>query len=223
MLRYQPPTRRLLTAKLSRRARPHEFNVCQLAKQTMKLTLIVLQAFILFSCKESSQHKQDVPQKDGQAQPSQYQSERQMVDSSGFDEMVFGRFCKECPSNCAPMFRLNTMGNTSTLWADLEDNYFKGDSALKFTASFNDQKKMAIAYQIMEQLPQALRRWKTDAHTFGCPDCSDGCGIYVEFITLELEGEKKRFWLDWQKSDTVPAEITAYAAFVNQSIDKLIQ
>ena len=191
----------------------------------MKYNSVIALAFILLSCNESIQNRQVDVQKQLQVQQAQPAGEQDndVGDSAGFDEMVFGRFCKECPRACAPMFRLNTMGNTTTLWADFEDNYFAGDSALEFKTNFNNQKKLKIAFQIMGNLPRSLLEWKANTYTFGCPDCTDECGIYVEFANYPSKSGKKRFRIDRDKSDEVPAEITAYAEYVNQQIDQLLK
>jgi hypothetical protein len=194
-------------------------------KQKMKYNPVIVLAFILVSCKESTQNRQVDLQKQLQAEHAQPAGEqdKDIADSAGFDEMVFGRFCKECPRDCAPMFRLNTMGNATTLWADFEDNYFKGDSALEFKTKLNNQKKLEIAFQIMGKLPRSLQEWKANPYTFGCPDCTDECGIYVEFANYPSKGGKKRFRIDRDKLDEVPPEITAYAEYVHQKIDELLK
>lgn len=187
----------------------------------MKIRLLTVLAFILLGCHGSNHTKESATSDVKTAESQQPEKENTAADSVVIDQMVFGRYCKECHARCAPMFRLNTWGNASTLRADFEDNYFKGDSALTFSTDLRE--KLPLAYEVLEKLPESLRDWKADTYQFGCPDCYDGCGIYIEFSAFQQGNARKRFWIDWQPSEKVPAEITAYAGYVNQKIDELIK
>lgn len=150
------------------------------------------------------------------------ETKSESIDSSYVGEIIFGRFCGQCIRNCAPMFRLNTTGKATTLWADYEDSYFKGNGTLKFATDLNQRELIDKAYQVMWKLPKALLDAAQDEKTFGCPDCTDGCGIYIEFTT-ELGGKSKRFRLDWGPSDSIPKEITDYADFVDSTINEIMK
>lgn len=144
-------------------------------------------------------------------------------DSIKIDEIIFGRFCGECGGNCAPMFRLNTEGNANTLWADYDNNYFKGTDSLKFETDLNKSEKLNIAYDVMWKLPRVLREMKTDFKRFGCPDCTDGCGIYLEIRSFSENNIRKRFALDLypQDKDSIPEEVSAYAQYISLKVNEL--
>lgn len=149
------------------------------------------------------------------------ESASESQDSIFRGELIFGRFCGHCIGNCTPMFRFNSMGNVTTLWADYENGFFKGNGALKFATDLNQRELVDKAHQVVRELPEELVNATKDETTYGCPDCTDGCGIYIEF-TNELGGNSKRFRLDWEPSDSISQEITEYANFVNSIINEIV-
>lgn len=189
----------------------------------MKYSIVFL--FLLVSCELQYQDKNIV-----ESEIISIDSTNQLIDIPLKDafllhQIVFGRFCGECSGNCAPMFRLNLCGNVSTLWADYNNNYFKGESYLKFDTDLNKKEKLAIAYDIMYRLPKILRAWKSDIKRFGCPDCTDGCGIYIEIGNTDSDRPTKKFALDLYPTerDSVPKEITEYAKYINTKINELMR
>jgi hypothetical protein len=186
----------------------------------MKTIYIIMAITLMIGCSNKSSETRNVDHSaKGLTLP---QTKSESVDSSYVGEIIFGRFCGECIGNCAPMFRLNTMGNATTLWADYENNYFKGNGTLEFATDLNQRELIDKAYQVMWKLPKALLNAKQDEKTFGCPDCTDGCGIYIEFMT-ELGGKSKIYRLDWGPSDSIPKEITDYADFVDTTINEIMK
>lgn len=188
----------------------------------MKQYTILFIVFIglLISCKENSRYnKYAESSTKGLVLP---ESKSGNKDSTYVQEIIFGRFCGECSGNCAPMFRLNTSGNATTLWADYDNTYFKRNGNLEFKTDLNRQELIGKAYQVVRKLPKVLLNSMLVEKTFGCPDCADGCGIYIEFTTEP--GEKpKKFKLDWGPSDRIPKVITDYAGFVDSTINEIMK
>ena len=143
------------------------------------------------------------------------------TDSLIYDEFIFGKFCGECDGICAPMYKLSTIGNASTLFGDLTNDFFQNESNLKFATNLNCTENLKLAYSIMWNIPKIFNDTSTIDKTYGCPDCSDGCGIYIECKTIFPKTTKKVFWLDLQRNKDVTDEIYNYAQFVRTKIDQL--
>ncbi|MCE3282548.1 MAG: hypothetical protein K0Q66_1285 [Chitinophagaceae bacterium] len=142
-------------------------------------------------------------------------------DSALVEELIFGRFCGHCGGNCSPMFSLNTSGNVLTLRADYENHYFKGRDSLQFKNTLDEPAKLELAYQVMRRLPEMLLAYSKTEDSFGCPDCADGCGIYVEFIP-EGGTAPKKFRLDLQESEGQPKVLSDYARFVSDKVNEIM-
>jgi hypothetical protein len=52
---------------------------------------------------------------------------------------------------------------------------------------------------------------------FGCPDCTDGCGIYLE---TKFDTVIKKFYIDYQ-TEELPKEIRSFAEFLKRTIKQL--
>src|SRR5262249_41600346 len=117
-----------------------------------------------------------------------------------FNYIIFGRYCGECGYSCATMYKIDALNNV--LKADYSDNFWKnGYKPLSFDTEITDKRKLLIAKQIMDHVPSTLLT--TTEKKFGCPDCTDGCGIYlqladgnsflIDYNTYELTGDIKEF------------------------------
>ncbi len=133
------------------------------------------------------------------------------------DQMIFGIFCGECSHDCATMYRYNMQGNQNSLFVDHTDSYFKNQGKLNFATEITDKKKFAIAAEIVKNIPNSLLTTKKNTETFGCPDCSDGCGIYFE---IQQCTTNKKFYIDCLNLD-MPKEIKKFAECIKTNIQKL--
>jgi len=143
------------------------------------------------------------------------------VESLKFRQIIFGRYCGECDGNCAPMFLLKLNNNESTLMADFDNTFFRSEKRFEFKTDLNQKQNLEIAREIAKNIPDTLYNWKTDEETFGCPDCTDGCGYYLEFKTES--GKVKTFNLDWIKNDKILKEISDFTVFMAERINDLIK
>jgi len=144
------------------------------------------------------------------------------VETSKFRQIIFGRYCGECDQNCAPMFRLIMDKKEPTLSADFQDTYFNLENKFEFNTDLNQDEKLKIANEIAEKIPETLYNWKTDKERFGCPDCTDGCGYYLEFI--KKNGDLKIFDLDdFEETKNIPKEVLEFTRFLAERIDKLTE
>ena len=139
-----------------------------------------------------------------------------------FKQVIFGRYCGECDENCATMFRLIMDKNNPILSADFEDTYFNLENKIEFKTELKQERKLKIAAEIVEEVPEILYNWKTEKEKFGCPDCTDGCGYYLEFI--KENGDIKIFDLDdYVETDNIPKEVLEYTHFLAERIDRLTE
>ena len=120
------------------------------------------------------------------------------------------------------MFRLKMDKKDPTLSADFEDTYFNLENKFEFNTDLNQEKKLKIANEIAERIPETLYNWKTGKEKFGCPDCTDGCGCYLEFI--KNNGDLKIFDLDdFEDTENIPREVLEFTRFLDERIDKLTE
>jgi hypothetical protein len=134
--------------------------------------------------------------------------------------LVFGRSCGECHRNCVVLFRFEKIGDQWTMFADLDSKVWPGEGKADFRTNFSDPWKLQVAHEIVNRMPPQIRDTAEEKTRFGCPDCHDECGYYVEYS--ELPGGKiKKFWLDYKASPNVPKEVTDYAIFVGEQIRML--
>jgi hypothetical protein len=143
-------------------------------------------------------------------------------ESLKFKQIIFGRYCGECDENCAPMFRLILDKVTPTLSADFEDTFFSLQNNREFKTDLKQEKNLNIAIEIVDKIPDTLYNWKADKNTFGCPDCTDGCGYYLEM--KKNNGNIKIFNLDdLPKSDEIPSDVLEFTHLLSERIKILTE
>ncbi len=122
--------------------------------------------------------------------------------------LVFGHFYGECGGEqCIETFKL-----TSTqLFEDTNDNYQGTD----FDWVELDADKHAIAVELLNAFPSNLA--DEDDQTFGCPDCGDWGGNYVEYSS---NGEIGRWYLDMIKDD-IPTYTHDFVDLLNEKIAEI--
>ena len=133
------------------------------------------------------------------------------------DYILFGIFCGECNHDCATMFQYNMIGNTNTLLVDNTESYFKNYGKVICNTPILDQKKLKLASSVVLQIPKQLLATNKLTESFGCPDCSDGCGIYFEF----KQGNKvKKFYIDYATSN-LTTEMKTFAEYLKKTVGLL--
>ena len=80
--------------------------------------------------------------------------------------------------------------------------------------------KIKKAVELLQQVPDTLIHWKTDEMIFGCPDCLDTCGNYLEIG--RKDGTVKKFYLDtYAETKKIPKEILNFSFLMNEIIQQL--
>jgi hypothetical protein len=108
-----------------------------------------------------------------------------VCDCQGGEYFIFGHFYGECVGEaCIETFKIQG----GKLSEDTRDRY-PGADPFDWKALPDDK------YQLVKDLPATLPSEllaKSD-QTFGCPDCADGGGLYIEVFQ---DGKKHSWWID---------------------------
>jgi hypothetical protein len=134
--------------------------------------------------------------------------------NSKLEYMVFGVFCGECSGHCATMYRYNITDSTNTLWVDTTDSYFTNYGNIQYKTLITDPKKSSLTDSIAQKIPKIFLTTTLLKETFGCPDCTDGCGIYVE---LGEGGTRKQFYIDYQ-TGKLPESVKTFADLLKKKV-----
>ena len=121
------------------------------------------------------------------------------------DYLIFGHFYGFCVGeSCVEIFKLTDL----KLYEDTEDNYTL--EAFNFVEKENE--KFNLVKDLTDYFPTALLTEKESV--FGCPDCSDGGGVFIEY---SKNGIKKSWRID-QFEENVPEYLHDFMDKVNEKI-----
>lgn len=128
------------------------------------------------------------------------------------DYLVFGSFHGFCQGEqCIELFRIDSLN----LFEDQTDGYpnqkefYKGDYVALSEAKFKATKS------IQNDFPEKLLE-EVDT-VFGCPDCLDQGGYYVEY----KKGEVHRFWIIDKAKGSVPTYLHPFMEEMQEKIEAL--
>ncbi len=137
--------------------------------------------------------------------------------------IIFGIYCGECEGHCATMYQFNSRegSNADTFNEDTTDSYFKNNENVLCQTPIEDWKKIALAQNLYNQIPKLLLITNIPKLVLGCPDCTDGCGIYFEFEQkADLNNETvKKIYIDTDTTK-LPAYIKPFTALIKQTIQQ---
>ena len=131
--------------------------------------------------------------------------------------IIFGRFCGECSGHCATMYRYKVTNNSDRLFVDSTDSYFRNHGKVLCNTPVKDTGKFRIVDILVQHIPAAFLNTGRTQETFGCPDCTDGCGLYFELMS---ETTVRRFYIDY-RDEGLDKEIVTFREFVKTTLDKL--
>ena len=170
--------------------------------------LFVISTLILFSCFENKSSKAN------QTIQGTDTTSKNNLPKIKYDYIIFGRFCGECASNCAIMYKLNLAD--SSLLVDSTDSYWqhKWDSPMKFESRVKDRNKIKSSFDIADSIPPFI--FSRSRKAFGCPDCTDGCGMFLE---TKKDTVVTKFYIDYQLYQ-ISDSIMPFAEFLKRKIDE---
>ena len=134
------------------------------------------------------------------------------------DYILFGKFCGECMGECATMYKLDIEKNT--LYVDHTDSFWKYKYGDKMPIHFSEIVTDTAAIALAQKLNRTLPAFVTSGEKYGkvgCPDCTDGCGIYIE--TRRNNSIKQRN-IDYQTS-TLKGTVKKDVEYIKSIIDKM--
>lgn len=122
------------------------------------------------------------------------------------DYLIFGHFYGFCfGEECIEIFKLT---NTK-LYEDTEDSY----ALDSFNFEEKENEKFNLVKDLVDFIPEDLLTENEDV--IGCPDCSDGGGIYIEYFK---NGVIKSWRIDQFKQNT-PDYLHDFMDKVNEKIN----
>ena len=131
--------------------------------------------------------------------------------------IIFGVFCGECSGHCATMYRYNIMSNSNTLFVDSTDSYFKNHGKVVCKTQIKGIGNFQIIDKLVQQIPKTFFKTNKTEQTFGCPDCTDGCGIYFE--VGQATGTRK-FYVDYD-TKVLGKEVRDFGELVKEALAQL--
>lgn len=139
------------------------------------------------------------------------QSTLKSVNLGDVDHFTFGLYHGHCRGNCATAYKLKADG----LFADkVDQGYLEPND--EFEDKSLSQAKIELAAKLLEQLPSAL--FKEEGDTFGCPDCADQGGFYVE---IQIGKAMPRVWRIDTNDSQIPDYLSAYTAKIRKTMEEL--
>lgn len=127
------------------------------------------------------------------------------------DHFVFGKYHGHCLGNCAHAYKLKADG----LFADkVNQGYLEINS--EFEDKSQSKAKIELASKLLKDLPKAL--FNEEGDTFGCPDCADQGGYYVE---IQIGKRAPQVWRIDTNKDQIPAYLSAYTAKIEKTMEEL--
>ncbi len=181
----------------------------------MKLKQILLLFFGL-TCLTSCENKSANPSTKTEIVDTENKGHEDTKPDINIDQIIFGVYCGECGNHCATMYRYFLGGNQNSFSVDFTDSYFK-KTEITFDTYFNDKFHFDIGNEIISNIPDKLLSNDKTAERFGCPDCTDGCGIYFEIMK---DSKKQKFYIDYQTSE-LTGDIKIFAEFLKTKIAQL--
>ena len=132
-------------------------------------------------------------------------SKEETIDLYNVDYLIFGHYYGECiGEGCVETFKLTE----SELYEDTKDPYAGGD----FDFQPLENEKFEQVKDLINYFPEELL--SSEKEHFGCPDCADGGGLYIEIS----ENGKVNSWRIDQMESNVPEYLHGFMAKVNEKI-----
>ncbi|HEY5747103.1 MAG TPA: hypothetical protein VIU12_13550 [Chryseolinea sp.] len=127
--------------------------------------------------------------------------------------VAFGSFYGMCAGGqCVAFFKLED----SKLYEDTKDKYPKQAQPYEGTYEKQlDDTKYQLVKDVAVKIPAAL--YDETETVIGCPDCSDGGGLYIEVNT----DNGKRYWYIDNNEGRIPEYLRAFVVEANEKINLL--
>lgn len=179
----------------------------------IKISTLVLATILICSCKKNEPVV--VPQ-----QPILGPTAADLLDDCSPDELIFGQYYGECFGDyCIVNYRLESPSwcNDSTffLYKDTSKTYPSVVDYIEGKYVQQSKEKLQLAKDLLTLFPSKLMDDTTKV--FGCPDCADGGGLYIERSVNRI----RRKWLIDKNTSNLPIEYKEFVDSVNAKLQKL--
>ena len=116
-------------------------------------------------------------------------SDQEMMSS---DTLIFGQFYGACSgSDCVQTFKIEN----NQLFEDSIDDYGQNN----FDFAPRDQSDYDLVSDLVGLVPSQLL--DESSQTFGCPDCADQGGLYIQIVSIDSEVINLEFRMDLDKNN----------------------
>ena len=105
----------------------------------------------------------------------------------------------------------------SVLLSDTTDSFLR-KSEVSCSAAVNSKNKLFLAADIVNHIPVSMLASSKPLTTLGCPDCTDGGGIYLELKSGK--GMITRFMIDFQ-TDHLEGDVKIFADYFEMQMSKI--
>jgi len=121
-------------------------------------------------------------------------------------DLIFGHYYGECiGESCIETFKLTD----TKLFEDTNDNYTASDDYNFVELS---DAKFELAQDLIDLIPEELL--EEDDQIFGCPDCGDWGGIYVQY----RQGDTVQEWQIDMVKESIPDYLHTFVDAINEKI-----
>lgn len=132
--------------------------------------------------------------------------------NANVQHIIFGRYCGHCISaKCAPMYKADFVNKK--IFFDNSSNYNQG-KPLDFSRELAADNFKHVS-NLDKSIPDSL--YLSTEKRFGCPDCADQCGIYLE---IKKGDRNYNFELD-NRTSNMNGYIVSFADQLQDIISKL--
>lgn len=122
------------------------------------------------------------------------------------DYLIFGHFYGECiGEECVETFKLTQ----EKLYEDSNDSY-SAEQPFDFSEIGEDKHSQVVDF--FDSFPDEL--WSSAETTYGCPDCADGGGLYIQYKL----GDQNSAWRIDQDKSQIPEYLHDFVDEVNEKI-----
>jgi hypothetical protein len=139
---------------------------------------------------------------------------KEKSNATSSDFLVFGQFYGECVGeNCVQIFKVT---QESLYKSDLKQ-YPKRTEFYNTTYSEAASTYHSEALTLLTTIPRLLKDTVSNTE-FGCADCADGGGLYLEYKT----GNTHKFWIIDKVRSNISTELHPYVQQVENVLELLI-
>lgn len=124
--------------------------------------------------------------------------------------LIFGHFYGEClGEQCVEIFKLEN----EKLFEDLDALYPNSQSIYSGEFTELEDNMYQLAKDLVDYIPEELL--ESTENVFGCPDCADQGGLYIEYKS----GILLKHWMIDQSKTGVPGYLHEFMDKVNEKIE----